>query len=89
MEQFLLMSKTNNLKPDLEKSTKCLVGFNLAIVGSSKLSYNRKNTKCKSPSIAPTKWINSKLFGVEINKAATGELTALTASKGQKVAQNV
>ena len=76
-------------RADLEKSANALFGFNLAVVGASNLATIGRILNVKSPSIAPTKWVNSKLFGVGVNKAATGELTAIAASKGQKVAQNV
>jgi len=75
-------------RDNLQKSANALYAFNLGVVGASNLATIGRIFNISSPTLAPTKWINAKLFGSGVKKSATGELTALVATKGQKVAQN-
>lgn len=75
-------------RKNLQDSANALYGFNLGVVGMSNLATVGKIFKMKSPIDVPSKWVNSKLFGVGV-KSTAGELTALTATRGQKIAQNI
>lgn len=74
---------------NLQKSASAVEAFNFAVVGASNLATIGRLFKIKAPSIVPDKWINSRLFGVGVKKAATGEFTSITANRAQKIAQNV
>src|SRR3990170_2706630 len=73
-------------RKDLGDSANALYGFNLAVVGTSNLATIGRIYNIKSPLSAPSKWVNSKLFGVGVT-SAEGELTQIVAKKGQRLAQ--
>jgi hypothetical protein len=82
------LEEDKDFRDKVSQSANALYGFNVAVVGSSNLATVGRLFNIKSPVSAPTKWVNSKLFGVGVTNTA-GELTKITATKGQRIAQNV
>jgi hypothetical protein len=86
----------NNRKPtqqeldefdkDLTNSANALYGYNMAIVGSSNLMTIGRIFDISSPLSAPSKWANSKIFGIGLENV-DGKMIAKTATKFQKAAQ--
>lgn len=75
-------------RANLENSANALYAFNSVVVGVANVATVGRMFNIKSPLTAPSKWTNAKLFGIGTQKAE-GELTALVATKGQKVAQKL
>lgn len=86
----------NNRKPtdqelkefenDLTNSANALYGYNMAIVGSSNLMTIGRIFDMSNPLTAPSKWANSKIFGIGLETVG-GKTVAKTATKFQKAAQ--
>jgi len=72
-----------DFRKNLKTSSDALFGYNMAIVGSSNLAVMGKWFNVKSPLTAPTKWANSKLFGVGYKKVGE-EFVETSATKFQK-----
>jgi hypothetical protein len=72
-----------DFRRNLKTSADGLFGFNMAIVGSSNLAIMGKWFDVKSPLTAPSKWANSKLFGVGYKKVGD-EVVEITGNKLQK-----
>lgn len=72
-----------DFRRNLKTSADGLFGFNMAIVGSSNLAIMGKWFDVKSPLTAPSKWANSKLFGVGYKKVGE-DVVEITGNKLQK-----
>lgn len=72
-----------DFRRNLKTSADGLFGFNMAIVGSSNLAIMGKWFDVKSPLTAPSKWANSKLFGVGY-KTVGEDVVEITGNKLQK-----
>lgn len=72
-----------DFRRNLKTSSDALFGYNMAIVGSSNLAVMGKWFNVKSPLTAPSKWLDSKLFGVGYKKVGE-EFVETSATKLQK-----
>lgn len=86
--QMPTYEEEQEFRGNLLNSANALYAFNSAVVGVSNVANVGRLFNIKSPLTAPSKWTNAKLFGIGTQKVE-GELTAMVASKGQKVAQKV